>query len=160
MYATTKFFTNFDVLLKYLRMQSKSTNANDYLEHYKKFLRQQLHLSEEECETVNDHFQLQSFPKNEYFITQGKVCRNMAFIAEGVMRYCMFRDDDTDVTCFLMCENDFVGDPESFFSQKPSDKNLQALTDCQLITISYDNMQKLLQQVSRGKELQAAIDHY
>jgi len=72
----------------------------------------------------------------------------------------MFRDDGSDVTCFFMCENDFVGDPDSFFQQKPSDKNVQALTDCQLITISYDNMQKLLQNVPRGKEVNAAIAHY
>jgi CRP-like cAMP-binding protein len=72
----------------------------------------------------------------------------------------MFRDDGSDVTCFFMCENDFVGDPDSFFAQKPTDKNAQALTDCQLITISYDNMQRLLRELPRGKEILAAIDHY
>jgi len=29
-----------------------------------------------------------------------------------------------------------------------------------LFTIAFENMQKLLQQVSRGKEINAAIDHY
>ena len=53
-----------------------------------------------------------------------------------------------------------MGDPESFFSQKPSDKNVQALTDSQLITISYENMQNLLQNVPRGKDITAAIDQY
>jgi CRP-like cAMP-binding protein len=61
---------------------------------------------------------------------------------------------------FFMCENDFVGDPDSYFAQKPSDKNVQALTDCQLITTSYDDMQKLLHHLPRGKEILAAIDHY
>jgi len=133
---------------------------HDYLLHFKKFNQQQFQVSEEEWEVVKECFQLHPFPKNEYFVSQGKVCRKLAFIAEGVMRYCMFRDDGTDVTCFFMCENDFVGDPESYFPQKPSDKNVQALTDCQLISVSYENMQKLLQQVPRGKEINAAIDHY
>jgi len=141
-------------------MKMKSINATDHVEHFKKFLRQQLQVNEEECEIISEYFQLQFFPKNEYFIRQGKVCRNLAFIAEGVMRYCMFRDDGSEVTCFFMCENDFVGDPESFFSQRPSQMNAQALTDCQLIIISYENMQKLLQHLSRGKEINAAIDHY
>jgi CRP-like cAMP-binding protein len=132
----------------------------DYILRFKKFNQQQFQVSEEEWEVIKECFQLQPFPKNEYFVSQGKVCRKLAFIAEGVMRYCMFRDDGTDVTCFFMCENDFVGDPESYFPQKPSDKNVQALTDCQLISISYENMQKLLQQNSRGKEINAAIDHY
>jgi CRP-like cAMP-binding protein len=132
----------------------------DYILCFKKFNEQQFQISEEEWDVVKECFRLQPFPKNEYVVSQGKVCRKLAFIAEGVVRYCMFRDDGTEVTCFFMCENDFVGDPESFFSQQPSDKNVQALTDCQLITISYENMQKLLQQVPRGKEINAAIDHY
>ena len=141
-------------------MQMKSPATGHPLLTFKNFLQEQLHLTEKECEAVKEYFQLQSFPKNEYFVSQGKVCRKLAFIAEGVVRFCMFRDDGTDVTCFFMCENDFVGDPESFFPQKPSDKNVQALTDCQLITIYYENMQKILQQVPSGKEINAAIDHY
>jgi CRP-like cAMP-binding protein len=132
----------------------------DYILRFKKFNEQQFQISEEEWDVMKEYFRLQPFPKNEYFVSQGKVCRKLAFIAEGVVRYCMFRDDGTEVTCFFMCENDFVGNPESFFSQKPSDMNAQTLTDCRLITISYENMQKLLRQVPRGKEINAAVDHY
>ena len=141
-------------------MQKTSNSKSDHIQDFIKFQQEQFHLTKEECESVSEYFQLESFAKNDYFVTQGKVCRKLAFIAEGVMRYCMFRDDGSDVTCFFMCKNDFVGDPDSFFEQKPSDKNVQALTDCQLITISYDNMQKLLQNVPRGKEVNAAIAHY
>jgi CRP-like cAMP-binding protein len=138
----------------------KSKTTKDHVLHFKTFLQEKFTLPEKESERLNEYFQLESFPKNEYFIREGKVCRKLAFIAEGVMRYCMFRDDGTEVTCFFMCENDFVGDPDSFFSQKPSDKNAQALTDCQLITITYENMQNSIQQLSHGKEINAAIDHY
>jgi CRP-like cAMP-binding protein len=141
-------------------MRERSEPKVDHIQNFLKFEQKQFHLTKEECESVSEYFELESFPKNEYFVSQGKVCRKLGFIAEGVMRYCMFRDDGSDVTCFFMCENDFVGDVDSFFSKKQSDKNLQALTDCQLITISYDNMQKLLQNVPRGKEVNAAIAHY
>ena len=141
-------------------MQRSSDSTSDHIQNFLKFQQEQFHLTKEECESATEYFQLESFAKNDYFVTQGKVCRKLAFIAEGIMRYCMFRDDGSDVTCFFMCENDFVGDPDSFFQQKPADKNVQALTDCQLITISYDNMQKLLQNVPRGKEVNAAIAHY
>jgi CRP-like cAMP-binding protein len=141
-------------------MQRRSDAKTDHIQSFLKFQQEQFHLTKEECEIAAEYFQLESFPKNEYFVSQGKVCRKLGFIAEGVMRYCMFRDDGSDVTCFFMCEKDFVGDPDSFFPQKPSDKNVQALTDCQLITISYDSMHNLLQRVPRGKELTAAIDHY
>jgi len=141
-------------------MQKRSEVKTDHIQNFLKFQQEQFHVAKEDCEKVAEYFQLESFPKNEYFVSQGKVCRRLAFLAEGVMRYCMFRDDGSDVTCFFMCEKDFVGDPDSFFSQKPSDKNLQALTDCELITISYNNMHRLLQSVPRAKEFNAAIDHY
>ena len=141
-------------------MREISGSKVDHIQNFIKFQQEQFHFTKEECESAAEYFQLESFPKQAYFVSQGKVCRKLAFVAEGVMRYCMFRDDGSDVTCFFMCENDFVGDPESFFSQKPSDKNVQALTDSQLITISYENMQNLLQNVPRGKDITAAIDHY
>src|SRR6185436_10082893 len=141
-------------------MQERSDPKTDHIQNFLKFQQEKFHLTKEECERVAEYFRLEPFTKNEYLVSQGKVCRKLAFIAEGVMRYCMFRDDGSDVTCFFMCEKDFVGDPDSFFSRKPSDKNIQALSDCQLITTSYDDMQKLLHQLSRGKEILAAIDHY
>jgi len=140
-------------------LKSKKT-IEDHGLNFKKFLQEQFSLSDKEWELANRYWRQETFPKNEYFVSQGKICRKLAFITEGIIRFCMFRDDGTDVTCFLMCENDFAGDPDSFFLQKPSDKNVQALTDCQLMTISYDNMQKLLQEIPRGKEITAAIDHY
>src|SRR5215467_7376506 len=126
-------------------MRGRSESTVDHIQNFLKFQREQLHVTKEECEIVSEYFKLESFPKNEYFVSQGKVCRKLAFIAEGVMRYCMFRDDGSDVTCFFMCEKDFVGDVDSFYAQRPGDQNVQALTDCQLISISYDNMQRLMQ---------------
>ena len=76
------------------------------------------------------------------------------------MRYCMFHEDGTEATCFFMCRNDFVGDPESFFPQNPSKMNIHALTDCRLITLSYENSKKIFQHFERAKEITAAIDHY
>jgi len=141
-------------------MQLKPKATRDHISDFKEFSREQFKISEQQWEELKDYIELQTFPKNEYFMSQGKVCRKLAFISEGVMRYCMFRDDGSDITCFFMCENDFVGDPESFISQKPSDKNLQALTDCQLIVISFENMHKILQHVPNAPQINAAIDHY
>ena len=136
-----------------------STTNSDFLQ-YKKFLQQECKLSEKEWIIVQEYFKPEPFLKNEYFLKQGNVCRKLAFIADGIMRYCMFHEDGTEATCFFMCSGDFVGDPESFFPQIPSKMNIQALTDCRLITLSPENMKKLFQHVERAKEITAAIDHY
>jgi len=140
-------------------MRVQSTTDNDIL-LLKKVLQRECKLSEKEWQAVEEYFKPEAFSKNEYFLRQGKVCRKLAFIGEGVMRYCMFHEDGTEATCFFMCQNDFVGDPESFFLQKPSQMNIQSLTDCRLVTISYENMQNIFQHFERAKEITAAIDHY
>jgi hypothetical protein len=95
----TNFFLKFELLLSICKLRFSETK--DHLLRYKKFLQQQFQLTEEESEMTKEYFQLQTSPKNEYFISQGKVSRKLAFIAEGVMRYCMFRDDGTEAQNFV-----------------------------------------------------------
>jgi len=141
-------------------MQSdSSTSGSDFLQ-FKKFMQQECKVSEKEWEITQQYFKAESFPKNEYFLKQGNVCRKMAFITDGVMRYCMFHEDGTEATCFFMSHDDFVGDPESFFPQTPSRMNIQALTHCRLITLTHEGNKKLFQYLERAKEIVAAIDHY
>ena len=140
-------------------MRAGITSSSD-IAPLKKFLQQQCKRSEKEWQIIKDFFTPEQFLKNEYFIKEGKICRKMAFVAKGVMRYCMYHADGTEATCFFMCDNDFVGDPDSYFEQKPSAMNVQALTNCELFTISFENMQQLFQHFDRAKEITAAIDHY
>lgn len=100
----------------------------NYLLSLKEHLQKKYHLSENEWSAVKEIFKILPVAKNEYYVKHGKVCRSMGFIAEGVMRYCTFRENGEDLTCYFMHENDFVGDPKSFETQQPSELNAQALT--------------------------------
>lgn len=57
-----------------------------------------------------------------------------------------------------MSEHEFAGDPESFDAQKPSSMNLHAITDCVLVTLSFEALRQLLKDIPRFRELFAAID--
>lgn len=109
--------------------------------------------TESEWQQVKQYVEVLRVPKNNFFVKQGKVCRYMAFIAEGVMRYCTFREDGEDITCYFLSENDFVGDPDSFAKQKPSLLNAQALTDCVLVGFSFENLMKLLHEMPRATQV-------
>jgi CRP-like cAMP-binding protein len=135
-----------------------SATTENYALRFKKHLQDNYRVSENEWNLLKDYHQCVTVKKNEYFVQKGKVCRMLAFIADGVMRYCMYREDGEEITCFFVSENEFAGDPESFTAQKPSDKNLHALTDCTLIGISPDHMQKMLKALPRFAEIMASID--
>jgi len=140
-------------------MTRKATEG-DFDIRFKNVMVDRFQLPEIDWHVVSDYFQPRKVDKNEFFVSSGKVCRELSFIEEGVMRYCFFREDGSDTTCVFMREGDFVGDPESFFSRTPSDKNLQALTNCQLMVITFDRMQQMLREYPQAVRLNAAIDHY
>ncbi len=125
---------------------------------FKEHLQRHYGLTEREWDTLRDHFESKQLPKGEYFVREGKICRKLGFIAYGVMRYTRFEESGEETTCYFMSEGDFVGDPESFELQKPSDKNLHAITECALVTISHQFIGGLLKELPRFREIMAAID--
>ena len=128
------------------------------MDRFKKYLQDNFQFSQKEWESIREFAESSFIRKQEYFLKKGNVCRKLAFIEKGVLRYCMERDGD-DITCYFVYENGFAGDPDSFFSHQPSDKNIQALTDCELIEISPAKLDKILNACPRFKSIMGLIDH-
>jgi CRP/FNR family transcriptional regulator, anaerobic regulatory protein len=81
-----------------------------------------------------------SLTKNEYLLKAGKVCKNVCFIEKGLFR-CFYKEHEADVSSWFMCEGDVIFSVESFYEQKPSYENIQALEDCTYYYITYDELQ-------------------
>src|ERR1044071_2875034 len=126
------------------------------MDRLKKHLQQTYQLSDKDWVNFKDHFKLQAIRKGDYFVQQGSVCRALGFIAEGVMRYLRLEENGEETTCYFLSENEFVGDPDSFFARTPSQMNASAITDCTLIIFSLEDYQRL-NQYSRFKEIMAQI---
>jgi len=133
-------------------------DSPNHLDLMRDFLYLQFKFPKECWERIAEFAEIIHFPKNEYFVREGVVCRRMAFIAEGVMRYCMTREGE-DITCYFSCENEFVGDPDSFVQRKPSERNAQALTDCVLVCISRSNIGKVFAACPEFEQLTPVINH-
>ena len=125
---------------------------------FKKHLQSNYQLAEKDWNIIKYYVEPLSVQKNEYFVQKGKVCRRLAFITKGIMRYCMERDGE-DITCYFVSENDFAGDPDSFYTYKPSVLDVQALTDCVLMAISHDKIEKLYKACPRFEEIMGLIGH-
>ena len=104
-------------------------------------------LSPEEKEIVTSLFKEEFYKKGEFFLGEGQVCKHAGFIKKGLVRYYINHDGE-DKTYEFAQENNFVCNYESFVPQKPSTKIIQALEDCEILQISYDNLQVLYQSVS------------
>jgi CRP-like cAMP-binding protein len=79
-------------------------------------------------------------PKKEYLLRAGHICQNIYFIGKGLLR-CFYIKEEHEVCSWFMKEGDVIVSVESFFAQKKSYESIQALEDCLVYYIGYDELQ-------------------
>lgn len=80
--------------------------------------------------------------KKDFLLKAGHICRTIGFIESGLIR-CFYKKGDTDISSWFMKEGDVIVSIESFFQQKKSYESIQALEDCILHYIDYDQLQQI-----------------
>ena len=114
------------------------------------FIEKTVSIDEGEKEFVAELFHEKKFVKGEYFLKEGDVCRYVGFMISGVMRY-YINDDGEEKTYGFAKESDFVCNNESFLPQQPSRQIIQALEDCTLLVIGYNDLQKFYTSFKNGE---------
>ena len=99
-------------------------------------------LSDQEWEEISTHFIPVNIARNDFIIREGKVSKHLYFINEGILRS-FYQKDGFETTRYFACENEFGAALKSFLTQQPTVENIQALEDCSLLQLSYDNLQIL-----------------
>lgn len=107
-------------------------------------------LTPAEEEFIAQLFVAEELPKGGFFLRQGEVSRKVAFIVEGVFHNFRNRDGQ-EHTFYFGHEQEFIGDYSSFLPAKPAVHAIQALEPARLLTISYDNLQRLYREVRAGE---------
>ena len=111
-----------------------------------------IHLEEEEKVFISSLFVSKQYPKNEYFLREGQVCREVGFIKKGLIRYYSVQDSGEELTFDFGKENEFTCNYESFLDHSPSLRNIQCLEPSEILTISYDRLQLLYEKVKEGQK--------
>lgn len=107
-------------------------------------------LSESDITLIGNLFQPWLLKKGDYFVQQGQVCQYVGFIDTGLLRYFVNQDGNEKIYSFGL-ENDFVCDYESFLSQQPCRRAVQAIEDTSLVIISSANLQRLFAELTYGE---------
>lgn len=115
-------------------------------------VRQIVSLSDDEAQLLQQLFTEKYIKKGEHFLSEGSVCRSVAMVKSGLVRY-YINDDGNEGTYYFGSEGDFVCDYESFLPQLPTNKNIQALEDTSLYIISHDGLQQLYEGLKEGERL-------
>src|SRR5260370_32154116 len=86
----------------------------------------------------------------EYFLEEGKICRSVAFIAKGLLRYFVLQDG-VEKTIYFSKEGEWVCNYRSFLPRIPSDTAIQALEETVVRVVSYDDLQQFYRGVAEGE---------
>lgn len=98
--------------------------------------------------------------KNEFLLYEGEVCRYAWYLQKGLVR-CYYERDEHEVTTWFTEEDHVIVLFESLFRQKKSIFNIQALEDCELYGIRYEDILHILETYQEARYIRTIIsDRY
>jgi len=113
--------------------------------------------SDEEFEQVKEAFTPKKLRKRQYLLQEGDVCRYAAFVVKGALRqYLVDEKGNEHITQFAI-EDWWISDRESMASETPSNYNIDALEDCELLLLTRQNALDLEKNVPVYKELMDVV---
>ncbi len=96
---------------------------------------------------VLSQFHLISKKRNEELLVQGDVCNYVYFIAKGCLQVFVYDSDMNETTRDIVIEDNWCSELISFGSGKPSTENIRAVEPSELLAISRDGFQTMMEKV-------------
>lgn len=110
-----------------------------------KYVTKRIVTSPEELNLFNTILQYKKVPKKTYLLQEGEICRFEAYINKGCIRTYYINENGVEVTLQFAIEDWWVSDITSFHEQKPSRMFIETLEDCELLILTPDSKEQLLQ---------------
>jgi CRP-like cAMP-binding protein len=102
-------------------------------EHLREHLNKFVSISDNEFDILKFFFKPLNLHKKEFLHRQNEICRYVAFVCKGCLRNFYIDKNDKEQIIYFAEEDWWVADLQSFFLQIPSQFNLQALENCELL---------------------------
>lgn len=125
---------------------------NPAQENFNRYIQTVFPMPSPVSETIVRNFHPKEFSKGELFLTEGKISDEYCYINQGFMRAYTFDPEGNEVTTAFFSEGQLVIDLPSFFKRLPAGENIQTLTDCHGLSISFDEIQVLFHSVPQFRE--------
>jgi CRP-like cAMP-binding protein len=97
-------------------------------------------LSDSLIEYLSINLKTKHLAKKDFLLKAGHVSKDICFIGKGLLR-CFYLIEDKEVCSWFMKEGDVIISVESFFKQQESYEAIQALDNCTLYYITYEELQ-------------------
>ena len=105
-------------------------------------LREIAGFTEEEFNLYMSFLTRKTLSKKEHLLMEGDVCNHVAYINKGCLRRYIIDNHSKEVILNFSLEDYWIGDLESFISQKPTIYYIQALEESELLLLSRKNFNR------------------
>src|ERR1044072_3502549 len=106
-------------------------------------------LTQEEQEIIKTYLTPKKLRKKQYLLQEGDVCKYIAFVEKGMLRSYTVDDKGLEHIVQFAFEGWWISDQYSFLTGEPSQYNIDALEDCELLLLAKPAEEQLLEQVSK-----------
>lgn len=111
-------------------------------------------LTRQEIEAVMGIAGIAHLEKGDFFIQEGKVCSQLVFTVNGMLRSFFTKDDGDEVTYCFTFPNNLMTAYSSFITGNPTEENIQALTKVDLLVLDMENLLPLISSSTNWIRLQ------
>jgi CRP/FNR family cyclic AMP-dependent transcriptional regulator len=110
-------------------------------------------LTDDQLEHVHKYLHPMSLKRKAFLLHEGEVCQYEAYIVKGCLRkYCISEEGD-EINLQFGIEDWWMSDLTSFTEQKPSQLNIQALEDSELLVVRYAEKERMFKEVPETERL-------
>ncbi|WP_126972674.1 Crp/Fnr family transcriptional regulator [Gynurincola endophyticus] len=95
-------------------------------------------------DSAKPYFHAEKLQKGAYFIRHGEICKQLAYIHQGLLRSFFVDEKGNEITYCFCTDNDIETSFKSFITHTPSELSIQALEDTTLLVIYQKDLQYLL----------------
>ncbi len=101
---------------------------------------------------LRDHITTLSVRKRKLLLREEGICQHVYFIKKGAVRG-FTREGHKEITTWINVENQLVSSIFGLNNKEPSTENIQALENCELLIMTYDDLEKLYEQIPESNVL-------
>lgn len=140
-------------LLRFISyLNSGRYKTKNMYEQLRVYLNSFVKLDGEAAREIEKNFVKKSFPKGSFLAKEGEITREVHFIIMGCCRFYHVKDGRT-VTHWFSFENTFTTSLRSFTSQTPSVEYIQAIENCTVLSMKYDDLSELYKKYHQWERL-------
>lgn len=115
-------------------------------------------LSDGDVTLIRSAFTLKKLRKKQYFLQEGDVCKHVGFVVKGALRQYSVDDKGAEHIVHLYIEDYWAGDRESSIMLTPSQYNIDAWEDTELLIITRAEMLELMEKIPALVEMVRLMD--